>query len=102
MLGTWQKQKVKDTRTDLEKLNRCLSTSYLRYPLSFNCYQQQNITTEYFHFSRLLSRVVHICDALHNLVAFIQFKKREKHSWRSVNLVTHHIFEMVTQMISTG
>ena len=23
--------------------------------------------------------------ALHNLVAFVQFKKREKHPWRSVN-----------------
>ena len=26
-----------------------------------------------------------ICDALHDLVAFVQFKKREKHQWRSVN-----------------
>ena len=25
------------------------------------------------------------CNALHDLVAFIQFKKREKHPWRSVN-----------------
>ena len=25
-----------------------------------------------------------ICDALRDLVAFIQFKKREKHPWRSV------------------
>ena len=27
----------------------------------------------------------HTCDALHDLVAFVQFKKREKHPWRSVN-----------------
>ena len=25
-----------------------------------------------------------ICDALRDLVSFAQFKKREKHSWRSV------------------
>ena len=29
-----------------------------------------------------------ICDALHDLVPFVQFKKREKHPWRSVTLVT--------------
>ena len=27
----------------------------------------------------------HICDALRDLVPFVQFKKREKHPWRSVN-----------------
>ena len=26
-----------------------------------------------------------ICDALRYLVAYVQFKKREKHPWRSVN-----------------
>ena len=26
-----------------------------------------------------------ICDALHDLVTFVQFKKRKKHPWRSVN-----------------
>ena len=25
-----------------------------------------------------------IFDALHNLVPFVQFKKREKHTWRSI------------------
>ena len=25
-----------------------------------------------------------LCDALRDLVPFVQFKKREKHSWRSV------------------
>ena len=28
---------------------------------------------------------VYICDALRDLVPFVQFKKREKHSWRIVN-----------------
>ena len=28
---------------------------------------------------------IHSCDALPDLVSFVQFKKREKHSWRSVN-----------------
>ena len=27
---------------------------------------------------------MYICDALHNLVPLVQFKKREKHPWRSV------------------
>ena len=27
----------------------------------------------------------HICDALRDLIPFVQFKKREKHPWRSVN-----------------
>ena len=27
-----------------------------------------------------------ICDALRGLVSFVQFKKREKHPWRSVDL----------------
>ena len=26
-----------------------------------------------------------MCDALRDLVPFVQFKKREKHSWMSVN-----------------
>ena len=29
--------------------------------------------------------VSHICGALRDLVAFVQFKKREKHPWRNVN-----------------
>ena len=48
MPGTWQKQKFKVTKIDLEKFNRCLSTLYLRNTLSFNCYQRQNMTVEYF------------------------------------------------------
>ena len=67
----WQKQKVKYTKIDLEKFNRCLLLSHFRNRFSFNCYQWQNITTEYFHFSRFPSRAV-------------------------------YIFEMITQMISTG
>ena len=27
----------------------------------------------------------YICDALRDLIPFAQFKKREKHPWRSVN-----------------
>ena len=26
------------------------------------------------------------CDTLHDLVPFVQFKKRKRHTWRSVNL----------------
>ena len=36
-----------------------------------------------------------ICDALRDLVPFVQFKKREKHPWRSVTFskVAGFIFE---------
>ena len=34
---------------------------------------------------KLLNFQFHISDALRDLVAFAQFKKREKHPWRSVN-----------------
>ena len=30
------------------------------------------------------SRSIHICDVLHDLVPFVQFRKRKKHPWRSV------------------
>ena len=33
-----------------------------------------------------------ICDVLRYLVPYVQFKKREKHPWRSRN-ATHHIFQ---------
>ena len=32
----------------------------------------------------IISQMI-ICGALRDLVAFVQFKKREKHPWRSVN-----------------
>ena len=32
----------------------------------------------------LSGEFVTICDVLHDLVPFAQFKKREKHPWRSV------------------
>ena len=48
MPGTWPKQKVKETRIDLGKFNRCLSTTHLRNSLSFSSYHRQNITMEYF------------------------------------------------------
>ena len=31
-----------------------------------------------------LSAIMGICDALHDFIPFVQFKKREKHPWRSV------------------
>ena len=36
-------------------------------------------------FGEIPNQRLTICDALRNLLAFVQFKKREKHSWRSVN-----------------
>ena len=35
--------------------------------------------------SKLSQNLFYICDALRDLVAFVQFKKREKHPWRKVN-----------------
>ena len=38
--------------------------------------------------SRLPSHRNEISDALHDLVPFAQFKKREKHPWRNDNFTT--------------
>ena len=38
--------------------------------------------------SRLPSHQNEISDALHDLVPFAQFKKREKHPWRNDNFTT--------------
>ena len=37
-----------------------------------------------------------ICDALRDLVLFVQFKKREKHPWRSVILVKLQAEALIT------
>ena len=38
-----------------------------------------------FQGSILETFLTYISDALHDLEAFVQFKKREKHPWRSIN-----------------
>ena len=45
--------------------------------------------------------VINICDALRDLVAFVQFKKREKHPWRSVNFSKVAGFS-ITYYVSKG
>ena len=35
----------------------------------------------------LTSNSIDICDALRDLVPFVQFKKSEKHPWRSVTII---------------
>ena len=40
---------------------------------------------KYSKYKKCLSMTMLICDALHDLVPFVQFKKREEHPWRSVN-----------------
>ena len=49
---------------------------------------------------------MNICDVLHDLEPFAQFKKRERHLWRSVTLLkvtlligVFHIFKIV-QMVA--
>ena len=37
-------------------------------------------------FSQIFLKIA-ICDPLRDFVPFIQFKKREKHPWRSVNFL---------------
>ena len=32
----------------------------------------------------LQKKELHICDALRNLLPFVEFKKRQKHPWRSL------------------
>ena len=50
------------------------------------------VTVELFQELLLMPKMGHIilngrnkCDALRDMVVFVQFKKREKHPWRSVN-----------------
>ena len=45
--------------------------------------------------------VINVCDALRDLVAFVQFKKREKHPWRSVNFSKVAGFS-ITYYVSKG
>ena len=57
--------------------------------LRFNPFPLSNISRQLKQSSNRASRGVfmtlsNICDALRDLVAFVQFKKREKHPWRSV------------------
>ena len=40
--------------------------------------------------------IIHICGALRDLVPCAQFKKREKHSWRSVTVSSACNFTKVT------
>ena len=40
----------------------------------------------------------HICGALHDLVPFVQFKKREKHPWRSVNFQPTTLLKYFTKL----
>ena len=44
---------------------------------------QITIITEYY-LGGHLDDLLHICDALRDLVPFVQFKKREKYPWRSI------------------
>ena len=56
-------------------------------------YVVSNSTNQLFYRRKWKSRCfIFICDALRNLVTFVDFKKREKHPWRSVdfNKVTTH------------
>ena len=69
MPGRWPKRKVKETRIVLEKFNRCFSTSNLRNPLFFDCYQRQNITIEYFKLSRPPSMAVLIFEMFTQLMS---------------------------------
>ena len=47
-----------------------------------------------------MSKSRHICDALRVLVPFIQFKKHEKHPWRSVTFSKVEGWYQITQNIS--
>ena len=62
-----------------------------------NCYNV-NFTISYYHAHKL-----HICDALRDLVPFLQLKKREKHPWRSVTFskVAGHVFLSCTNSTKT-
>ena len=44
-----------------------------------------------FQMIKIFHLVLHICDALRDLVPFVQFKKREKHPWKSVKFSFFHV-----------
>ena len=46
---------------------------------------QKKLVPSSFYNQILYQKTGYKCDALHDLVTFVQFKKREKHPWRKVN-----------------
>ena len=46
----------------------------------------------FFKIYNILTIPFHICDALWDLVPFVQFKKREKYPWRSINFAQRTTF----------
>ena len=52
------------------------------YFVSIKCQLEDSVYSE--HFSGFVDFLnMYTLDALHNLVAFVQFEKREKHLWRN-------------------
>ena len=52
--------------------------------LDFVCYLLFMVFLVRFCVKKFMKLSENICDALRNLLPFVQFKKREKHPWRSV------------------
>ena len=46
---------------------------------------QQKVIFVSFNAVKRIQELFFICGALHDLVPFVQFKKREKHPWRNVD-----------------
>ena len=55
-----------------------------RWSFIWGCFFSASILKQLWLASSEVFYRVHICDALRDLVAFVQLKKREKHPWRSV------------------
>ena len=61
----------------------------MRYAIWYHLYNSKNVKNTHGGVLLLVKLqaqklcVIHICDALRNLVLFVQFKKREKNPWRS-------------------
>ena len=50
-------------------------------------------------FDKSILNFLRICDALRGLVPFVQFKKREKHTWRSVNFSKIAVWKKTNKFI---
>ena len=58
----------------------CLQIAFVSFYKSFACFQNK-----YACFKNAMVYFQKTCGALCDLVPFVQFKKREKHPWKSVN-----------------
>ena len=67
-------------------VNTSSSNNYhINMTKKFGSSYDTTVIVDLFHKNLYCSKKEGICDALRDLVPFVQFKRREKHPWKSVN-----------------